>query len=145
MFTYIQQGVPSSVVYAGTGSPTTFGTPTIVAAGGLPVIGNAGFRYDAGALTPFGIALLALDTNPLLPGLPVPGAPPTLLLYALPNILVSVPGSPAGTATFPLPIPSAPGLLGAVLSAQFLDLDPLLGFPLPFGSSRGCQITIGNM
>jgi hypothetical protein len=49
-----------------------------------------------------------------------------------------------GTGSFNLPIPATNSLLGTLLAAQYFDLDPTSTFPLPFGSSRGAQITIGN-
>lgn len=134
----------SNVTFAGTPSPTTIGLPNITTSGGLPSVGNSSFSVDASGLIPFGLSLLAADAGPLLPGIPVPGAPPTMLVYAAPTFLFTVLNSPLGTGAFVIPIPPENALIGAVLATQYFDFDPLLGVPLPFGSSRGCQIQIGN-
>ncbi|MEO6593343.1 MAG: hypothetical protein ABIP94_01160, partial [Planctomycetota bacterium] len=136
--------VGASVTFTGTGSPTTIAQPTIGTSGGLPQVGNAGFQFNGGGLIPGGISLLAADLGPLLPGIPVPGAPPGLLLYAAPTVVATALNSGAGTATLGLPIPPTNSLIATLIAAQFFDLDLALGVPLPFGSSRGCQVTIGN-
>jgi hypothetical protein len=133
----------SSFNCIGTPSATNFGTPNISATG-LPSVGAGGFSIDASGLVPGGISLVALDAGPLLPGIPVPGAPPTLLVYASPTFLGTVFNSIAGTGSFAFGIPPVNSLLGAQLSTQYFDLDPTLPFALPFGSSRGCQLTVGN-
>ncbi|HEX6813530.1 MAG TPA: lamin tail domain-containing protein [Planctomycetota bacterium] len=136
--------VDSSVTFAGTPSPTTVGLPNITTSGGLPSVGNLAFSIDATGMIPFGLSLLAVDGGNLLPGLPVPGAPPTLLLYAAPTFLFTVFNSQQGTSALAVPIPPANVLIGTLLAAQFFDFDPALGVALPFGSSRGCQILVGN-
>jgi hypothetical protein len=134
----------SNVTFFGTPSPTTIGLPNITTSGGLPSVGNAAFSVDASGLIPSGLSLVAADGGPLLPGIPVPGAPPTLLVYAAPTLLFTVFNGPLGTAAFGIPIPPANALIGTLLATQYFDFDPFLGVPLPFGSSRGCQILIGN-
>jgi hypothetical protein len=136
--------VDTAVTLAGTGSPTFVGTPNIGTSGGLPTVGNAAFQYNASSLIPGGISIVALDLAPLLPGLPVPGTQPALLLYAFPTTTVTVFNTPGGTGTLPLPIPGTNSLIGTTISTQWFDLDITLPFALPFGSSRGCQIVIGN-
>ncbi len=135
--------VASSVVYAGTGSPTSAGTP-VITVNGTPTVGNAGLTLDASSMFPSGISLLAIDLGALLPGLPVPGTQPGLLLYANPTFLNTVFNGPAGTASSPLPLPPVNALIGVVLAAQYFDFDFSLPFPLQLGSSGGAQITIGN-
>ena len=134
----------SNVTFVGTASPTTFGLPNITTSGGMPSVGNAAFSVDASGLIPGGLSLVAADGGPVLPGIPVPGTPPTLLVYAAPTILFTVFNSPLGTGALGIPIPPINALIGTLLATQYFDLDPLLGVPLPFGSSRGCQILIGN-
>jgi Lamin Tail Domain len=140
----IYGAVASNVLYAGTGSPTSAGTPVIAVNGGVPTVGNAALSVDGTSMFPFGVSLLSLDLGTLLPGVPVPGAQPALLLYANPTILATVFNSPAGTASYPLPLPPVNSLIGTVLSAQYFDFDFSLPFPLQVGSSGGAQITIGN-
>lgn len=134
---------PSQVSYSGQGSPTTFGTPTIGVVGS-PQVGNAGFQLTAGNVAPFGLSLVALDVGFLLPGVPVPGAAPTLALYANPTFVGTVLNAPNGTASFPFPLPPSNALVGTPIAAQYFDLDVALPYALPLGSSRGCQLVLGN-
>ncbi|MCU0867337.1 MAG: lamin tail domain-containing protein [Planctomycetes bacterium] len=139
----IYGAVASSVLYAGTGSPTSAGTP-VINVNGTPTVGNAALTIDGTSMLPFGISLLALDAGTLLPGLPVPGAQPALLLYANPTFLGTVFNGPTGTASYALPLPPTNSLIGTVLSAQYFDFDFSLPFALQLGSSGGAQIAIGN-
>lgn len=134
---------PAQVTYSGQGSPTSVGTPAIAVAGS-PQIGNAGFQVTASNVVPFGVSLLALDVGPLLPGVPVPGAPPTLALYANPAFVGTALNTPAGTSAFPFPLPPVNALVGTPVAAQWFDLDVALPYALPLGSSRGCQLVLGN-
>ena len=133
----------SSVSYSGTGSPTSAGTPAITVTG-TPSVGNAALSINGSNLFPFGISIVALDVGALLPGLPLPGAQPALLLYANPTVTSALFNSPTGTASYALPLPPANALIGTQVATQFFDLDFSLPFPLPLGSSRGAQITVGN-
>lgn len=136
--------VDSSVTFAGVGSPTTIAQPIIGTAGGLPSVGNAAFQIVGSGMIPGGVSLMVLDGAPLLPGIPVPGAPPTLLVYAAPSFVGTVFNSIGGTATFNFPLPPTTSLIGSIASGQWFDLDPGLGVPLPFGSSGGMQLLVGN-
>jgi hypothetical protein len=133
----------SAVSFSGVPSPTTFGTPNIGTVG-VPQVGSNTFQITSSGMIPNGLAVLAVDAGSLLPGVQVPGAPPSLLLYAAPTATVVVPNSPAGVAAFPFAIPAVNALAGIGLATQYFDLDIALPFALPFGSSRGCQILIGN-
>ncbi len=135
--------VTGTVTFAGTGSPTSIGVPAIGTAG-QPQLGSSNFQITATSLIPFGVSLVALDANPLLPGVPVPGASPALRLYATPTVVATTLNSPLGLATLTFPLPPVNALAGVVLSAQYFDLDVALPYALPFGSSRGCQIIVGN-
>jgi hypothetical protein len=136
---------PGSVTFAGTGSPTTVGVPTIGSSNGLPVLGNAAFTLTAGNLLPSGIGFTLLSLGSLGAGFPLPGAPATLLIYVAPNgqglLLLA---DALGNASQPLGIPPIPGLVGLPLALQVLAFDPTLVEPLPFGSSVGMQVRIGN-
>jgi hypothetical protein len=140
----IYGALASNVIYAGTGSPTSTGTPVIAVNGGVPTVGNAALTVDATSMLPFGISLLVFDLGPLQPGGPLPGAQPGLFLYVNPTILATVFNSSIGTASYALPLPPVNSLIGTVLSTQYFDFDFSLLFPLPIGSSGGAQITIGN-
>jgi hypothetical protein len=133
----------SSVTYSGTGSPTSFGTPAIAVVGS-PSVGNAGLLINASNLYPFGISIVALEVGALLPGLPLPGAQPSLLLYANPGFTAAQFNTGAGTASFNFAIPPINALIGTQLATQYFDLDFSLPYALPLGSSGGAQITIGN-
>jgi hypothetical protein len=139
----VYAALDASVSFAGTPSPTSLGLPNI-GVSGQPVVGNAGFQFTATGMMPNGIAILAVDVGGLLPGVPVPGAPPTLLLYAAPTATAVAFNSPLGVTTFPFPLPPQNALIGTGLAVQWFDLDLALPFPLPFGSSRGCQLLLGN-
>ncbi len=139
----IYGAVASSVLYAGTGSPTSAGTP-VINVNGTPTVGNAALTIDGTSMFPGGVSLLAIDFGALLPGLPVPGGQPGLLVYAAPTILSTVFNTGGGTASFGLPLPPNNALIGAQLSTQYFDLDFTLPFAIPLGSSGGAQITIGN-
>jgi len=134
---------PAQVTYSGQGSPTSVGTPGIGVVGS-PQIGNAGFQIVSTGVIPFGVSLLALDVGGLLPGVPVPGAQPGFALYANPTFVGTAFNSPAGASSFAFPLPPENALLGTSLAAQWFDLDVALPYPLPLGSSRGCQLVIGN-
>lgn len=133
----------SGASFSGTGSPTSVGTPQIATVG-QPQVGNAAFQITGAGMIPGGISLLALDVGALLPGVPVPGAQPSLLLYASPTFVGAVLNTPGGTSTFPFPVPPVNVLAGTNVAAQWFDLDVALPFALPFGSSRGCQLLLGN-
>lgn len=133
----------ASATFSGVASPTNFGTPNIATAG-LPQVGNAAFQITATGMVPGGIGLLSLDLGVLLPGIPVPGAPATVLLYAAPTFVGAVLNSAAGAAAFAFPMPPSNSLVGTYLAAQYFDLDVTLPAALPLGSSRGCQMVLGN-
>lgn len=133
----------SSVTYSGTGSPTSFGTPAIAVVGS-PSVGNAALQINASNLFPNGISIVALEVGALLPGVPLPGAQPSLLLYANPGFTSAQFNTGAGTASFNFAIPPVNALIGTQLATQYFDLDFTLPFALPLGSSGGAQITIGN-
>lgn len=133
----------SSVTYSGTGSPTSAGTPAITVVG-TPSVGNAALAINGSNLFPFGISIVALDLGALLPGVPLPGAQPSLLLYANPAFTSAQLNSPTGTASLAFPLPPANALIGTQLATQYFDLDFTLPFALPLGSSGGALITVGN-
>jgi hypothetical protein len=139
----IYGAIDSTVVYSGTGSPTSVGTP-VLTVNGLPSVGNSALSIDGSNLLPFGISLVVLDVGFVLPGLPVPGAQPALLLYANPGFVGAQLNTPTGTASYAFPLPPSNSLVGTPVAAQYFDFDFALPFPLQLGSSGGAQLTIGN-
>ncbi|MBK8101313.1 MAG: lamin tail domain-containing protein [Planctomycetes bacterium] len=133
------------VGFGGTASPTNFGTPNIGTAGGNPVLGNAGFQITGSGLVPNGISALLLGLGNLDPGQSVPGAPPSVQIYVNPifaSNLVFAGGT--GDGSFGLGLPCDNSLHGLPVTAQFVDYDVTLAFPLPIGSSQGLQLVVGN-
>ncbi len=128
----------------GTGSPTSIGTPSI-AASAAPVIGDATFAINASGLIPGGgpFAGIILDLGSALPGIPVPGAPATALLYANPTVISIVFASAGGDASLGLPLPPNAQLMNQTVIAQAFDWDATLSFALPIGLSPGLVITLG--
>jgi len=144
----IYGAVDPSVVFTGTGSPTSVGIP-VIGTNGAPQVGNATFQITASNMIPAGspgIGFISLDLGFLLPGVPVPDTQPTLLLYAFPLVFETVFTDALGNATFTLPLPPSNSLATALLAAQYFDYDPvfLSAYNLPVGSTGGAQITVGN-
>jgi|GEM_PF-1461269 len=125
----------------GTGSPTALGVPTI-AASGPPTLGDTSFSIIGGNLLGAPFTGCILDVGAALPGLPIPGAPPTAALYANPSLVLVQPGG-STTASFPVALPCNPALGGNQLIAQIFDWDASQAFPLPIGLSQGLVMTLG--
>ncbi|MEO0650003.1 MAG: hypothetical protein AAFZ65_04945 [Planctomycetota bacterium] len=109
--------------------------PTIAAAGGLPFVGNSGFRLEVSGVLGGGLVLFALSEGPAL-GLPFLGGSlwidPAQILLVNSATASGAPGAPgAGSASLALPIPATPGFVGLDLYAQGLTIDA--GAPLGFG------------
>lgn len=127
----------------GTGSPSSIGTPTISAP--APIIGNAAFAITVSGLIPNGapFAGIILSTGSVLPGVPVPGGPPTALLYVTPSIINIGFANASGDANFGIPLPCNPELMGQILLGQGFDWDATLPFSLPVAMSPGLIMTLG--
>jgi len=128
----------------GSGSATSVNTPAI-SASGAPIIGDLAFTINATGLIPGGapFAGILLNLGPALPGIPVPGAPPTVLLYATPTVISLMFADANGNASVGLPLPSNAELMGQTVAGQIFDWDPSLGFALPIGVSPGLLLTMG--
>jgi hypothetical protein len=135
--------VNASVTFAGAGSPTSVGVPTI-GTNGSPNLGNLGFAIQAGSMIPGGVGAVLLTLGTLGSGLPVPGAPPTVQLYVSPFVANLVFSNGLGNASFALGLPAANALAGLPIAAQVADFDPTLAFPVPIGTSQGMQLVVGN-
>lgn len=136
---------PASVVNSGAGCGTTVGTP-LLTTNGAPLAGNAGFELSAYNTPPNALALFSVKLGDVLPvGLPVPGTPPCVQAYVLPDALAAVLADPFGAAVQPLPIPAGVALGGTRVAVQAFVLDfGLTGFALPLGQSDAMQIVVGN-
>lgn len=136
---------PGSLTFSGAPCGTTFGSPFIGAVG-EPVVGNASFQLATDNAPPSTLVLFAVQLGTVSPvGIALPGAPPCVLIYVLPDVLAAVSSDAFGAATVGLPIPFDALLGGTQIAVQALALDlGLVGFALPFGSTDAMQIVIGN-
>ena len=127
----------------GTGSPSSLGTPSIAST--APIIGDPSFAITVSGLIPGGapFAGIILSAGSPLAGIPIPGAPATALLYVNPSFVDIGFANGAGDATFGVPLPCNPMLMGQTLLAQGFDWDISLPFALPIGMSPGLVMTLG--
>ncbi len=54
----------------------------------------------------------------------------------------SLPVDPAGNATAVLPVPNDPGIVGLVLYAQWLVIDPTVANPFSMGTSNALGFVV---
>jgi hypothetical protein len=140
---------PFAIRYDGTNCPASNGAPQISTAGGWPAIGSTGFGFLLDSAPPLSLYVTALAVGtPLFPvGTPLPGAPACAELFVQPDLVLAGVTDPSGIAFTAVPIvPAHTGLWGLVLAAQHLVWDPLYhaGLVLPFGTSMGAEVVIGN-
>lgn len=130
---------PSPISYGGDPVATTVGLPALDV-NSLPTIGNAGFGIDASLLVPSSLSLMTV--SPSLAPAPLPlallGGQPGSLLHADAATLMTfvLLNGADGDASFPLPIPNDPHLIGLMLHWQVFDFDLALPFALPLGNSQ---------
>ncbi|HET6203503.1 MAG TPA: hypothetical protein VFI25_11955 [Planctomycetota bacterium] len=125
----------------GAGTPGTGGVvPVLVASGGSPQIGNAGFGLTIAAARGGAPALLVL--NAVETSVPFAGG----TIFVLPGAAVPLPlGGPAGVAgagfaTVSLPIPNDLSLVSATVSAQAGILDPAANSSVAL--TAGLRVTV---
>ncbi|MBM4063578.1 MAG: hypothetical protein FJ265_21135 [Planctomycetes bacterium] len=135
--------VGAAVSYLGAGSPTSVGVPAIGPLNGLPAIGNTAFAIAAGNLVPNGFGFGLLGLGQLGSGVPVPGAPATVLVHVAPLSTQLVIADGFGDASLPFGLPANPGFVGVLVAAQFLAFDPAMPDPVPIGGSPGMQLVVG--
>lgn len=132
------------VDYVGAGSPTTVGVPTIAPANGLPQVGNLGFAIGAGNLVPFGFGFGLVAIGAAGPGVPVLGAPATVLIYVNPLSTPLLLADGIGNASLPLGIPAANSFVGLPLAAQIVAFDTAMSDPVPIGTSVAIELVVGT-
>jgi hypothetical protein len=135
--------VPYSVSFAGTGSPTTVGVPTIAPGNGLPVIGNLAFSIDGGNFVPNGFGFGVMALGDLGAGISVPGAPVTVQIYLNPIIAMLALADGNGDTSLPFGIPNIGAFAGLPVTTQFLAYDPTMPDAVPAGTSVGMQFVVG--
>jgi len=135
---------PSTFVVSGTGSPSSGGVPTIASIG-LPRIGTA-WGVSGGNWPPLTVGWLVVTVGPLLPGVPIPGAQPGALLYAmLPETLLLLTfADGGGNVAQIIPDPANPAFLGLQAGCQWFVFDATLPYPLQFATSPGGLVTVGT-
>jgi hypothetical protein len=136
---------PASLTLSGTPCATSAGVPGIFVSG-LPIVGNANFAIVGDNAPPATVVMYSLKLGaPLGFGIPVPGTPPCIGVYVLPDVLLTEFADVQGFSSTALPIPNDLSLTGTVLSAQAFPFDlTLVGFALPIGSTEAIEFTIGN-
>lgn len=135
--------VPHSISFAGAGSPTTVGVPSIAPSNGLPVIGNTSFAIGAGNLVPNGFAFGLLGIGNLGAGVPVLGAPATVQIYVTPLATLLILADNLGAGSVPFGIPAVNALAGLPIPSQIVAIDLGMVEPAPIGTSVGMQINVG--
>ena len=116
-------------------------------------LGTAGFQFEASGFLPGSLGLVILGANPAFASVPIPIAPAGCWLHSDTTVVNSVvigtgnqqathAVGASGHAWVDLPIPASPGLVGAVIDAQFAGLDIVSGAALPFVFTNGVRITL---
>lgn len=133
-------GCPVPLVL-GSGTPGTGGiVPTLAASGGSAQIGNSAYGLTIASGRGGAPGLLVL--NVFETSLPFAGGTVFVLPgVVLPILLGGTPGAAgAGSSTIPLPIPSLPTLVGALVPAQAGIFDPLANSSVAL--TAGLRITV---
>ncbi|MCK5940364.1 MAG: hypothetical protein KAI24_00230 [Planctomycetes bacterium] len=113
-----------------------------------PVIGFSGAPTLGGTLTVTGANLVGTPLCVMLFGDEAAPIPLTVIgsfpgSQSCVNFYTTVPCGGATTASIPITIPNNPAYCGQSFSAQLVDVDPSMPFPLPLGTSRVGTLTIG--
>jgi hypothetical protein len=137
---------PASVTFSGVACITTMGSPSIGTGGGEPVTGNATFEIRSDNSPPGSLVLFSIKLGTAMPiGVPIPGAPPCIQIYVLPDALMATVSDAFGASWVPLPIPAGASFGGAQVAAQAIVWDPLIvGYDPPIGQTEAMQILVGN-
>lgn len=128
-----QSPCPTPIHY-GSGTAGTGSLVPTIAALGTAALGNPAFAFRVGAVASGAPVLLGLALAPAsVPALGIQ------VLVAAPVLWFDF-ATPAGTVTFPFPLPGTPSLAGIPLFAQSAVLDP--GGPQGFAASDGLQVSL---
>ncbi|MCA8954159.1 MAG: lamin tail domain-containing protein [Planctomycetes bacterium] len=142
----IAPNAPAAVTSVGIGSPTNFGLPAI-ATTGAPTIGNATFSIEGSNLTPNSMSVMALNIGAAFtPGVQIPGAPAGALRYIdnVNAVTMFFMNGAGGAVSMPLAIPCDSLLTSLPIAVQIYDIDTTLAAMVPFGTSPGLSIVVGN-
>lgn len=139
----------SGVVGLGSGCAGAFGNVPVLGSSTSPTIGNANFALELFGAAPSTTAGLILGVTAYNPGLDLTGVGVTgCSLYVDPLVFLFGATSAGdaqrgeGSATFPLPIPAQPELVGGVLHLQAFILDPQSGRANPLTFTNGLSATL---
>lgn len=134
----------AAVIAYGAGCAGTGGLVPALGSTQLPTLGNLFFTLDVANARPGSNAFLFAALLPSVAGVPVGGGCNVHLDLASLQFLLGigfgpfgpVPTQPAGTASFPLPVPLLPNLAGASIYWQAAIVDPIstTGFTLSNGA-----------
>lgn len=147
-WTWAPPGVPSSVMTFGTAVAGVGGAPTLSPLG-APTVGNPAFGLLTSGASGGSVAFLALSSTPAYFDIGVPGHPFALLVDPTPGLWIgAIPGltDAWGAATWGLPVPQMPGLVGVAIASQVIVMDPT-GSPTLLGTASataGLIVTIGS-
>lgn len=146
--------LPQGVTNMGTACADGFGNLSVLGANSSPTVGNAGFAVELIGTTPSTVAILFAGFNPagfqsvplgLLLGLT--GCDGHLANIANSFSTFTTGGSAEraeGTASFPIPIPNMPSLVGASFDLQGAYVDGSVAAlrNLPLSLSNGVNVTV---
>ncbi len=133
----------SDILYVGSPSPTTLGSPAI-GANSAPSIGNSAWQVTLASMVPSLPSVLFLGVFQQTIPLSVFGGNPVGNIYVIPNISVAVPTGVNGNAALPVPIPNNPTFIGQSVYWQGFCLDVNLPYAFKAGATRGMQTKFGN-
>jgi hypothetical protein len=147
-WTWAPPGVPSSVMAFGSPVAGAGGAPTLAPLG-APTVGNPAFGLSTTGASGLSPAFLAISSAPAYYDIGTPGHPFAILVDPSPGLWIGmIPGvtDAWGGATWGLPVPAIPGLVGVALASQVIVFDPT-GSPTVFGAASatsGLLVTIGS-
>jgi hypothetical protein len=137
------------VVGLGSGCAGAFGNVPVLGSSTAPTVGNANFALELFGAAPSTTAGVVLGVTAFNPGLDLTGVGITgCSLYVDPLVFLFGATSAGdaqrgeGSATFPLPIPAQPELVGGVLHLQGFILDPQSGRANPLTFTNGLTATL---
>jgi hypothetical protein len=135
------------VVHRGVGCEDSGGTALVLGGTGCPDLGSTLFLEALATPSPIPMLFAGGTSDMFFGGAPLPldlgliGGPAGCLLYTSSEAVLSAP-MVGGSATLPFAIPNNPGLAGAQIFMQAVELDPGLAVALPLATSNYVSITV---